>query len=458
MAKMRYAFLKGKYAEEIYKHMKEDPAYTTWAGDNVNEESCFEYLAQYDPTHEKEKYAYLDWICRQYLKSFQKGHRHILGEDLYKIKEDLTYFNEKKRFLDQDKRDINKYDIDNLIDLVEDLHRDVKISNRELRKQAKADIYAQTRVLYNGKEGMIVSPKTKKAAIFWGQSTRWCTSSTQSENVFTRYNKKGPLIIYIPSTSESEDNFQDKYQGHCGEHAIKDQRDETVEKISENLATLIKAAIKTRPDLWKTLIMDGSINVKDVPSETMDWETMWEYLVQKPKFWEHKFENLGEWDDNESFIDASMLVNPIFMKEITEREKENEIENYFEKNMEQLIALLPEANWTTITPKTLWLNTEFCTTLLGSGYIPENLQNDKNFWNTAPEAEDLPESTWQNQKLLLLLIQNDPDGLKGYLEYVPEHLWDDQNFFTKAIKVNSNVKHFASEDLQYKIEWNKLAV
>ena len=62
--------------------------------------------------------------------------------------------------------------------------------------------------VYDDNKWIVIVPKTKEAAIYYGKGTRWCTAATESTNLFDSYNSRGPLYININKETG------EKYQFH----------------------------------------------------------------------------------------------------------------------------------------------------------------------------------------------------------------------------------------------------
>ena len=155
-------------------------------------------LEDMDPTPNKQ---YTLWIANQY----NKGQFRL--EDSPRIKAALERFIQAKSRLPE--KDIGRYDFYQLEDAME------KIFNPDVGKpepqttvtfEIPNEIKNEVEVLYNGPLGLLVIPKTKKASCILGSGTRWCTAA-QKDNMFSVYNRSGPLYIWRDKNGE-------KYQFH----------------------------------------------------------------------------------------------------------------------------------------------------------------------------------------------------------------------------------------------------
>ena len=79
--------------------------------------------------------------------------------------------------------------------------------------------------VYEDNEWLIIVPKTREAAIYYGKGTKWCTASTRGYNYFERYNNEGRLYININK------NTGDKYQFHFESNSFMDAEDKPITGI-----------------------------------------------------------------------------------------------------------------------------------------------------------------------------------------------------------------------------------
>lgn len=170
-----------------------------------------------DPTRNKK---YLDWVLR--LIAQEK----LLAEDHYKVPTALNEFIRCQPMLRRDARslDINAYE--SLQDLFRLLRPYVsELNPAQLSKAERAEIDAQTEVILDSEDLLVVSPKTEKASCFWGRGTQWCTAATDAENAFSQYtddngnglfifiDKKNPGIKYqLSKSGDMANELDDLYR------------------------------------------------------------------------------------------------------------------------------------------------------------------------------------------------------------------------------------------------------
>jgi hypothetical protein len=235
VSKLTLSFLYANLGEQVLKQLGETPPYTQVFSDFVSSK-IWEYKAcegnwrkQYQTHSEfmanmvapvmdaflrqacpsaKEKPQVAQWIFRQYL-----SHRHngapILAEDLYKIGENIEYFDSVKKsegFKESGaSADLLQYktyaDFEEMLApwLQRKAEKEELDRERKMDPAEKAKIMAETTVLYDGPEGKVVVPHTPKASIYWGSNTKWCIAGEQyAETYFPRYNKESPVIYLLP--------------------------------------------------------------------------------------------------------------------------------------------------------------------------------------------------------------------------------------------------------------------
>ena len=122
-------------------------------------------------------------------------------------------------------RDINQIrGLVNLEKIVDQYPKEEIVSNKEAMNQEEQGFYEskEATLLYNSDQIKVVIPNTKKASIFFGKGTKWCTAATNN-NMFSNYSKKNdPLyIIMIKGSNE-------KYQFHFGTKQFMDISDKEI--------------------------------------------------------------------------------------------------------------------------------------------------------------------------------------------------------------------------------------
>lgn len=179
-------------------------------------------LEQMDPTKTK---SYMMWLIKQYTN------RKMRLEDAPRIRKTLTAYQSAKPQLPKEQRDVNRFDLHNLEDLVDGLgqSRQGELQDKTRKKYKNID---NLDILYNGPLGLLAIPRTEEASCEIGSGTRWCTAAREN-NMFQYYNRKAPLYVFI----EKPGNV--KYQFHFPKQASRPQmmdardREISAEKMQE---------------------------------------------------------------------------------------------------------------------------------------------------------------------------------------------------------------------------------
>jgi len=121
------------------------------------------------------------WIIRQYL-THSHNENPILAEDLYKIDDNIRYFNSLRNssvFKETGASpDLLSYKTYAAFEAMLAPHLQRKEETEAARKtfnvaaSVKSSILAETTVLYDGPEGRVVVPHTSKASKYWGNNTK----------------------------------------------------------------------------------------------------------------------------------------------------------------------------------------------------------------------------------------------------------------------------------------------
>jgi len=160
--------------------------------------------------------VYAKWLLSLYKNN------NLKLEDLYKAKEYIPIFDKMVKTDKLSNKDINTYkslpDVYQVIQHYLDNNQSVSKSDetRKIKKEGAEKVYENNYFL-------VIHPKTKDAAVYYGKGTQWCTSSTESENYFDEYNNRGPLYIVIDKKNNK------KYQFHYNTKQFTDETDEEID-------------------------------------------------------------------------------------------------------------------------------------------------------------------------------------------------------------------------------------
>ncbi len=143
-------------------------------------------LETIDPTPNKQ---YMQWLVRNYI-----NHKFRM-EDGGRMMVALLNYQDLKPRLPVEQRDINKFDLHSLEELVDN------ILNPDIGKPDKLDatgtypVVPNSEVLYNGPLGQLAIPETEEASCELGRGTKWCTAA-KKDNMFNAYNDRDSLYIW----------------------------------------------------------------------------------------------------------------------------------------------------------------------------------------------------------------------------------------------------------------------
>lgn len=196
--------VKDKYlAKYLYLEMELDPS-----GDKEAFKKYFydlvDHVSNEDPSGDNK---YLDWFFKNWLvnmefnvsmssgpvdpemllsavKTFHRNLPRITPQSL----PTSSQINDRVK---KNPKDINSYDISSLSYIAN--HFGQIERKKEEEKKSKADID----VVYEDQYLMVIHPKTRQSSCKYGATTQWCTATTQSDNMFESYSKKGNLYYHI---------------------------------------------------------------------------------------------------------------------------------------------------------------------------------------------------------------------------------------------------------------------
>lgn len=188
-------------------------------------EEEFWQIVKSDPTYNPQKETKMGTYGKWLLNLKRKG---LKNEDLYKANEYLSVFNKVKNKLT--KKDINQYkSLPELYNSVKDFiegNEDTR-SKSEITRDIKNNGAEE---VYKDDSWLVIVPKTKEAACYYGKGTQWCTAATKGNNYFDFYNNQGTLYIVIDKRNNK------KYQFHLESKQYMYDDDEPIEgNIPEEL-------------------------------------------------------------------------------------------------------------------------------------------------------------------------------------------------------------------------------
>jgi hypothetical protein len=228
-----------------------------------------------DPTKQKK---YTQALAKMYANGL------IKWEDIGSTMRDyLTKFATLavKKLLKPEHSDFNRFkDLKSFYDVV-DQYPDPE----EKEKKSKGD----AKEVYKDANVRIIKPEDINAACYYGQGTRWCTAA-DSNNMFDRYNRDGPMYIMLPTNPKYEG---EKYQIHPdsgqymneGDYPVEAQ--ELIDRFGEDFREWL---LKADPVLME--MVRYYTNDQELESA---WRSVAEYVNDKA------YEVMFEWEDSDDY-------------------------------------------------------------------------------------------------------------------------------------------------------------
>ena len=206
--------------------------------DDAAADLIFKRFREADPTRTG---ACTQWLIRLAIAG------NLPAEDLPKARETLEAFVAYKRRLPADDRDIGRYETLGAVwkavepFVLENAPTSGKDEDRREREAARAE----SDILLEQDGWTVAIPKTERAACWWGRGTRWCTAATEAGNMFSTYNERGPLVVFVRPDGQK---FQ--YHAHTNQFM---RADDTRASVGYELQDLITTAMERLPALFACL-------------------------------------------------------------------------------------------------------------------------------------------------------------------------------------------------------------
>lgn len=196
-----------------------DDIYTKYYNDIPQD--IFWNIIKTDPTYDEQRSQKMGKYGKWLLNQYRQGHLDM--NNLSKVRNTIDFFNRYNRQLEV--KDINQYkNIDQVYDNVKNFMEDPSQATSKSDEVRKIKEMGAEKV-YEDNDWLIIVPKTREAAIYYGKGTKWCTASTSGYNYFERYNNEGRLYININK------NTGDKYQFHFESNSFMDAEDKPIKGI-----------------------------------------------------------------------------------------------------------------------------------------------------------------------------------------------------------------------------------
>ena len=184
-------------------------------------QDIFYNIIKTDPTYDEQRSQKMGKYGKWLLNQYRQGNLDM--NNLSKVRNTIDFFNRYNRQLEV--KDINQYkNIDQVYDNVKNFMEDPSQATSKSDAARKVKEKGAEKV-YEDNDWLIIVPKTREAAIYYGKGTKWCTASTHGYNYFEHYNKEGRLYININK------NTGDKYQFHFESNSFMDAEDKPIKGI-----------------------------------------------------------------------------------------------------------------------------------------------------------------------------------------------------------------------------------
>ena len=261
----RYEILKKTYAQPKKKGDKVKPA--RMKPEQLDTIILADPTTRRDGDKIKKAGTYSPWLVKQFLRLEPEADygtpqfkeemtelQRLFIEDLYKSTEALKKFDRFKGQIEQDKRDINKHNIESLIDITMDFSLDkTKATKDEKKEAANSYEHPGAEVIFRGPNWTVSKIEDqgelgRDAACFYGGNslysvkgeTGWCTSAP-GLRWFNNYIKDGPLYVVIPNKPTSFRNEKEvgdvsglpalRYQFHFPSNQYMDPNDHQIDLV-----------------------------------------------------------------------------------------------------------------------------------------------------------------------------------------------------------------------------------
>ena len=192
----------------------------------------------------------LDPQSKEY-KAAIKRSRELYLEDLFKMKEQLEFFEKAKQYLPQEQRDINKLTPAQLKDIFLNFQlpekKQKEIEKKQAKKTREGFKHAGSTIIHEGPDWVVIkiegnNPTSKDAAIYYGGykdvkngESDWCTSAP-GLSFFESYIKDGPLYVVFPQNDNGQVGKrtglpEERYQLHFPTNQFMDRKDHRFELV-----------------------------------------------------------------------------------------------------------------------------------------------------------------------------------------------------------------------------------
>lgn len=182
--------------------------------EKVISEDLYEYLIGLDPTEEK-GYKYANWIIQKVLAFAKSQHLESTNRDLINsvrwslVEKDfkeigmytglqalhvqLSAYDEEMKKKTFPPRYKNIFDFKTLESFLLFMKKEFEAI---VEKSKEKEAFKDSTIIYKDENKILIIPKTKYSAWYFGQDTDWCTSRQGSDSYFNQYKEAGTMFIY----------------------------------------------------------------------------------------------------------------------------------------------------------------------------------------------------------------------------------------------------------------------
>lgn len=237
-------------------------------------DKILEYFEARDPTKTK---TYVPWLLRSWVNEPKGRMEDVNRNDLLSI-----YQSAKNRnIIRPEHRDINKFKTYGQFEnTIRSSYSEEDLMSDAERKQREQAAKGQAEQVYEDPTVRVIHPQDEAAACYYGQGTQWCTAATRGNNMFDRYNRNGPMFIFIPKNPQYEG---EKYQVHMASEQLMNEQDSEVtpDELRERFPNFSEIIKKLDPENADNIVEFADPKIlKRLADEILDYanEKMWEII------------------------------------------------------------------------------------------------------------------------------------------------------------------------------------
>ena len=290
------------YSDKIYARALKDQFLPTEIKSHLKDkdqtvQNILQYIENKDPTVHN---SYVEWLTRLYIND--KIRLEDINTDLLRVYDAAK----KQKRVPREYSDIGKIksaaefvsileklDLEKILLQIGDNSLYLRMNNyfrfKEIDRSDDQVDKGNYKILLDNSVVRIVIPLDERAAIYFGQDTRWCTARDDEDNRFNYYNKDGQLYILIPKQPK---HMGEKYQLHFETNQYMDENDDPVKlsfilnRFGDNILDVIPnglsyvlfdACKNGNIDLVKKMLSYGAdVNVKtNYESTALHWASIY---------------------------------------------------------------------------------------------------------------------------------------------------------------------------------------